>query len=463
MDRWIGWLLNLVYLALLGLAAPLLAWQHVTGRKRRTGWRQRILGPDLANDCSAADSLPLEHDAPAADSAPSKASAGSVPRLWIHAVSVGEVNLVLGLLPQLRHEFPEARLAISASTDTGLRLARERVDGRVCVFRFPLDFSWAVSRVFRQWKPDALLLTELEVWPNTIAAAVQAQVPVIVVNARLSENSFRSYRRMAWLFQRWFSRIDLVVAQTQEYADRFVQLGVPASQVVVAGSVKFDAARTDRQQPGTRLLRERFLPDDQRLVWLAGSTSDPEESMVLDVYQRVRTNAPVRLVLVPRHTERFATVERLARSFCQKHGWNFLLRSAVSASSVIDCSWDVLLVDTIGELSDWWGCADVGFVGGSFGKRGGQSMIEPAGYGVATCFGPRTGNFRDVVSLLQRHQAAETVDDAQQMEQFVMRMVQDSEQRTAMGERARQLVQQQSGATVRTCRAIRERLTSGGP
>ena len=430
-DRWIGWLLNLIYAALLLLASPWLLSQQLSGRKRRQQWRQRLLGPD-----------PKPQDSGSAE-----------PVLWVHAVSVGEVNLALRFLPALSEKFPGTIPVLSSTTDTGLQLANGRLPAHQVV-RFPFDFSWAIARLFQRVQPSALLLTELEIWPNLLSQASRAGIPVVVINARLSEKSFRSYRRLGWLFRRWFEKLDLVVAQTESYAQRFRALGVPADRVVTAGSIKFDAAETDRENSRTCALRRQFGISDQRPVCLAGSTSAPEEAMVLETYEQVRKTQPNwRLVVVPRHPERFSEVAGLIQQQCRSHGWRFRRRSEIAPSQTAQ-DWDVLLVDTVGELGAWWGTAEMGFVGGSFGSRGGQSMIEPAAYGVATCFGPRTSNFRDVVALMEEHHAGATVDSQESLTAWLQSMTRDEGGRIAMGQRARQLVMQQAGATERTLSAL---------
>lgn len=430
-------LLNLTYLLLLMVASPLLIWQHWTGKKKRTGWTDRLWGPRF----------------PFTELSTSQSS-GSDPLVWIHAVSVGEVNLALNLLSPLQERFPRVRWALSSTTDSGLTLARKRADQSTTVFRFPLDFSWAVARVFQQLRPSLLILTELEVWPNLLRTAAFRSTPVVIINARLSEKSFRNYRRMGFLVGRWFRSLSLVLAQNETYAQRFIALGVPADRVSVSGSIKFDSAQTDRHNEGTRRLAEQFCLGGQRPIWLAGSTSEPEERRCLEIYHRLRAaGTDLQLILVPRHPERFSEVAEACRELADRGAYRWGQRSQVQGAQTFG-DWDILLVDTIGELSSWWGCADVGFVGGSFGTRGGQSMIEPAAYGVATCFGPRTSNFRDVVAMLEQAQAARTVPDAEGLQQFVQQMVADPIQRNQLGQRARQLVQEQAGATEITLQAL---------
>jgi len=453
-----AWLFNVAYAALLLLWSPLLLWQQWSQKKKRGGWRERLLGPTLPTP-------PLLGAKDVARQAGSASGCESPPVLWLHAVSVGEINLLVTLVPALRVAFPGWKLAISSTTDSGLELARLRFPHDL-VFRFPMDFSWAVDRVLRQLRPQALVLAELEIWPNTLLRLRQTRVPVLVINGRLSETSFRRYRWVNWLLRSLWRSLSLVAAQTDTYRQRFVQLGVDPSRCVATGSIKFDAAQFERQNSVTAGFRQWAGIRAADVVWLAGSTSAPEESLVLATYAALKPECPhLRLILVPRHRERFAEVAAL----CQASGHRFWQRSRLMAAAGDPAepspaereargaagdggaqAWEVLLVDTIGELAHWWGVADLGFVGGSMGSRGGQSMIEPAGFGVAMAFGPNTSNFRDVVSLLLENHAAVVVQDQAQLTEFVRRSYHDRDYRQQMGVNAQQISRQQQGATART-------------
>src|SRR5690606_21360804 len=245
----------------------------------------------------------------------------------------------------------------------------------------------------RRVRPAVLVLVELELWPNLVAEARRVGSRVAVVNGRLSPRSFRGYRRLGPLF-RWLSRqLDLVAVQDHQYAARFEAVGVARERIAVTGSVKFDGAKTDRRTARAVGLARLagVAPDD--LVLLAGSTQAPEEAMLVETYCVLQAEFPrLRLILVPRHPHRFDEVAALLDA----RGLAWQRRSELEGTSSDDPdrgSARILLVDTVGELADWWATAHIGFVGGSMGSRGGQNMIEPAAYGVATCFGPATHNF----------------------------------------------------------------------
>ncbi|MBX7167210.1 MAG: 3-deoxy-D-manno-octulosonic acid transferase [Pirellulales bacterium] len=412
------YLLNLVYLLLLVAAAPLLAWRAVRLGKYRQGLSARCWG--------AAPRV-----------------AGAAPRVWWHAVSVGEVNQLAPVLAEYRRQFPDWQHAISTTTATGYELARKKY-ADLPVFYSPLDFTWATRRAMAQVRPDLLVLTELELWPNLIDAARRHGARVAIINGRLSERSFRGYRRVRPLVARVLRHIDLIAAQNEEYAERFLQLGAPAVRLYRTGSIKFDGARTDRANPQTQALAELagITPDDR--VFLAGSTQAPEEEIALRVFAELTAIYPrLRMVLVPRHPERFDEVARLLDA----NGLTWQRRTRLMPGSSPGAAARILLVDAIGELAAWWGTAHIAFVGGSLGQRGGQNMIEPAGYGAAVCFGPNTRNFRDIVAQLLAADAARVVQDERQLAAFVRRALDDPSWATALGQRAQRFVVAQAGAT----------------
>jgi 3-deoxy-D-manno-octulosonic-acid transferase len=414
------YLLNLVYLALLAVCLPWLVWRSLRQGKYREGWGAKFLGR-----------------------VPRRESAGRC--VWLHAVSVGEVNLLDTLIRQIRAAWPDWECVVSTTTVTGMALARKRY-ADLCVFYCPLDFSWAVRAAMRRVRPDLLVLAELELWPNLIRAARRQGARVAVVNGRLSEHSFRGYRRIRPLVARVLRTIDLVAVQDETYAERFRQLGARPETVHVTGSMKYDGAQTDRCNSATeRFVRLAGLADGD-LVFLAGSTQEPEEALALAAWQSLRAEWPaLRLVLVPRHRERFEAVARLLEE--SKVAWQRRSRLEVEGPCAAA---RVLLVDAIGELGAWWGTARVAFVGGSLGSRGGQNMIEPAAYGAAVCFGPNTHNFRDVVAAMLADAAAVVIHDGTELTAFVRRCLADPPYADALGQRAAALVRRQLGATART-------------
>jgi 3-deoxy-D-manno-octulosonic-acid transferase len=436
-------LLNFVYAALLVAAFPFLLYRRVRQGKYRAGWREKLLGelPELV---------------------------ATEERIWFHAVSVGEVILLKGLVAELRSRRPDVEVVLTTTTETGFEVARKQFPDLVVCF-FPLDFTWAVRRALRRIKPTAIVLAELELWPNLILAASGAGVRLAIVNGRLSEKSFRGYRKLRPLVASLLRRFDSIAVQSEEYAGRFVALGAARERVTVTGSVKFDGACADRSNAKTAELRRAFGVRDHEIVFIAGSTQYPEEEYALATWRELVTEfSTLRLILVPRHKERFEEVARLV----EREGVPLVRRSqtnvergtrnaehrfqgdravCVAPSSEFRVpSSAVLLLDTLGELGACWGLADVAFVGGSLTSRGGQNMIEPAAYGAAVLFGPDTRNFRDAVNLLLAAEGARVVGDGAELTRAVRELVGNAGIRTEMGSRARAAVAAHRGATDRT-------------
>jgi 3-deoxy-D-manno-octulosonic-acid transferase len=321
------------------------------------------------------------------------------------------------------------------------------------VVAWPFDFSWAVATALDTIRPNLIVLAEAELWPNFLAAASDRAVPVAVINARMSPRSFSRFSRVAGAARRLlFRHVRAIGVQSEDYASRFRQLGVGA--VRVTGSVKYDGAVGNRDTPKGRELK-RLLNVPRLLV--AGSTHAPEEALVLAAFRELRDRFPqLHLLLVPRHPDRFAEVTAIL----DQSGLPFARRSRIVEPLMPPPP--VVLLDTVGELGAAWGLADVGYVGGTLdGKRGGQSMIEPAGYGVPTAFGPHVWNFRDAARRLVEAGGAVMVKDAGDLVPAFTRLLDDETARTAMGAAARQLVREQQGATGRTLDLLDELLGEG--
>ena len=412
-------LANVAYLVALTLLAPWLMW-----RRRRTGRYRQHLAAKLWGRVRIANP-------------------DGKPVAWFHGVSVGEVHLLGTLVAAFRKRHPEFLCVVSSTTDTGLAEARSRF-ADLPVIAWPFDFTWAAANALDAVRPAVVVLAEGELWPNFLAAAATRGIPVVVVNARLSPRSFGRYARVAWFARRLlFRHLAVVAAQCDDTAARFRKLGLPPEKLRVTGSVKYDGAGGDRDTPKARELR-RLFPSPLTLV--AGSTHAPEEAIVLAAFARLRERFPaLGLILVPRHPDRFADVAKLLE------GSAFARRSELAAPTDAP----ILLLDTVGELGAAWGLADVGYVGGTLdGVRGGQSMIEPAGYGVPTVFGPHAWNFRDAARRLVEAGGAVVVRSADELENEVAKLLADTARRGRMGGAARDLVRAQQGATARTLDAI---------
>jgi 3-deoxy-D-manno-octulosonic-acid transferase len=429
-----SFLLDAIYVFAIFLASPWLIYGAIRHGKYRHGYLEKFLGR-----------------------VPQRESAR--PCAWFHAVSVGEVNLLQPLLLRFCTSFPGWDCVISTTTKTGYELARKKYAGHT-VFYCPLDFSWAVQESMRRVRPELLVLAELELWPNLIRFAKRSGCRVAVVNGRLSERSFRGYCRGRWFFASILQQIDLIAAQNEEYADRFRRLIGPAGseRVCITGSVKFDGTPTDRQHKSTEQLQKVAGIDSTDVVFLAGSTQEPEEELAVAAFRECCAEYPnLRLLIAPRHITR---CDRIA-TMLDRSGIPWQRRTTLDVPGS-QAHTRILLIDTIGELTAWWGTARIAFVGGSMGSRGGQNMIEPAGFGAAICFGTNTGNFRDVVRSLLQCNGACVVQDGSQLTDFVRRCLEQPNWAQAMGQRAQQLVLSQQGAADRTMRQLREMAGEGG-
>ncbi len=430
------YLLNLLYLALLLFASPGLTYKALTTGKYRKGMWRKFWGL-----------TPIR--------------LGARPCAWFHAVSVGEVLLLRQVIARFRQRHPDWECVLSTTTNTGFDVAQANYPD-LTIFYWPLDFTWAVRRALRRIRPDLVVLAELELWPNFIAMAKKQRSQVAVINGRISLRSFRGYGKIRPFMSHMLSRLDLLAVQGDAYANGLLQLGAPRDRIKVTGSVKYDGVPGDRGNLKTQELAQLLGlggsgVDAGRnpLVWVAGSTQDPEEEIVLEIYERAKKAFPeLRLILVPRHKERFeAVAARLG-----VRGFSFVRRSRLTEP--LRDPEAVVLVDTLGELGAIWGLADIAFVGGSLNQRGGQNMIEPAAYGAAVLFGPHVWNFRETVDRLLDQQAAVQVQDAARLEQEVFRLLADEEVRTKLGTAAQRFVRSQAGASERTIELL-EQLIAG--
>jgi 3-deoxy-D-manno-octulosonic-acid transferase len=417
---------NALYALALTLLSPMILYRMIRHGRYRRGIAEKLFGLSR----SRADQL-----------------RGGRVCIWIHAVSVGEANLLPSIVQRLKQESPDHQIVVSTSTDTGYDVAVKHF-GADHVFFCPLDFTWAVRRTLRSLAPAHLVLAELELWPNLIRIARERDSDVMVINGRLSERSAARYQQFGFFTQSTFARLCWVGCQDEASRDRFAACGTPQDRLCVTGSLKFDDAPTSRETPEVQACAQWAGLDPWHRVWVVGSTQEGEEKMALEIYQSLRVDHPeLRLILVPRHKERFAEVAALV----SKAGLKVHRRS--QDKSLYDDQWNsdtVILVDTIGELRNWWGVGQIATVGGSFGNRGGQNMLEPAGYGCAVSFGPNTRNFEQIANRLIEQGGAIRVDGVQQLQAFVQRCLTDIPAADSLGRSARETVLSQRGAVRQT-------------
>jgi 3-deoxy-D-manno-octulosonic-acid transferase len=415
-------LYNLALLAVLVAGIPWWLWKMATTHKYREGLSERLGWVRVHTD--------------------------KRPTIWLHAVSVGEVLAVSRLVGELERAFPEFRLLISTTTKTGQDLARERF-GHERVFYCPLDLPWATRAYLKALKPRMLILAETEFWPNLLSGCNRRGIPVAVVNARISDRSWPRYRFFKRIWRPLLSSLGRVLAQSEIDAERLRALGCGPERVTVSGNLKFDV-RAAVEAEATRMLKAGA--EGARFV-VAGSTLEGEEAALLEAWPRLLTSDKnLVMVIAPRHPERFAAVAALL----DQSGLDWVRRSGWKSEDMLRAG-QVVLLDTIGELASVYSLAAVAFVGGSLVAAGGHNPLEPAQFGVPIVMGPHYANFRAITEDLRKHDALR-ITEKEDLTNTLMELLSDGETARAMGERAKKVFGQQSGATGRSVEALRSLL-----
>ena len=372
--------------------------------------------------------------------------------LWLHAVSVGEVNAAAPLVTRLLHDHPGLRLVVTTITPTGSERVQALWGDAVVHVYLPYDLPGAVARFLEHFKPRLALIVETELWPNLLFACRDRGIPTHILNARLSARSLRGYRVLGPLIRRALRGVHLVAAQSDEDGKRFISLGAHPERVVVTGNLKFDTLPVDN----TDFVREFRGHRGTGPAWIAASTHEEEEALVIEAHRRVLQAHP-RAVLVwaPRHPERF-------RAVCQRAADAGLVVAARSEQRWPGPGTQVFGVDTLGELARFYACATVGFVGGSLQPVGGHNLLEPAATGTAILSGPHLHNFADIAKRLQEAEAMRVVDDAPALGTALLELFADEEARERMAANAQQLLQAGRGALERTMALIEPALPPAG-
>ncbi len=432
---------NLALLTALVAGAPWWLWRMATTQKYRDG-----LGERLGR---------LPEWLRARGSAQKQGMAGR-PIIWLHAVSVGEVLAVSRLEKEIEAAFPGYTVLVSTTTRTGQVLARERF-GSDRVFYCPLDLPWAVRAYLNALKPALLVLAETEFWPNLLNGCFQRQIPVAVVNARISDRSWPRYQMLRRLWRPILGRVSRVLAQTDVDAERLIALGCRADRVSVSGNLKFDVRAADEAE-ATKILRQ--VGAALRFV-VAGSTLEGEEAALIEAWPKLLNSDPnLVMVLAPRHPERFAGVAALLASsgglWVRRSEWKGKAESSLPSLR----RGQIVMLDTIGELASVYSLAAVGFVGGSIGDAGGHNPLEPAQFGIPIVMGPHYANFRAITDDL-RTQGALRIASKNQLAQELIELLGNPDQAAEIGRRARQVFELQAGATARSVDALREVLSAG--
>jgi 3-deoxy-D-manno-octulosonic-acid transferase len=376
------------------------------------------------------------------------------PAVWIHAVSVGEVLSLQRLIRDLKAKHPDWEIAVSSLTGTGLRQAREKLADAAPVFFVPLDFRGPVRRVLDRLRPDALVLAESELWPVLLREARRRSKGVLVVNGRMSERAFGKYIKVKKLAGRILGQVDRFLVQTRRDGERIAALGVDPARIEVAGNLKAEIELPSPDPGETSVLKESLGLAASRLVVLAGSTRKGEEERLFRAYVRAGGGkGSAAFIVAPRHPERAAEVERIAASF----GLACARRTRVRPGD----AWDVLVLDTLGELARFYALCDAAFVGGSLVDWGGHNFLEPAHYGKPVFFGPHMKNFAALAQAFLEEGAARVVENDEDLVR--MFRLDGAPGLADMGRKASAVLASMAGATERTVRAIERLMARESP
>jgi 3-deoxy-D-manno-octulosonic-acid transferase len=372
-------------------------------------------------------------------------------RIWVHAVSVGEIYVALRFIQAYRENHPDTFFALSTTTSTAHAIGRKELDPRDVLFYFPVDLPVIIRKVLRIINPLRLILVEGEFWPNLIRLADKQAIPVSLINGRMSENSYKGYRKLKPLTADVLRRINPICVQGELDAQRMLGIGAPTGQVHVMGTVKFDVAERDAEgeKNAQDIMRSMGVPNDA-VVLLGGSTWPGEEAVLCDLYKKLRKQHDnLFLVIVPRHVERADEIVQCL----DEHDLSYLRRSQLDQATAFEKP-DVLFIDTTGELRNFYAAADIIFVGKSLCEHGGQNPIEPAMCGKAVVVGPNMENFPAVMPAFLERDALLQVADEPALEQTIAALLADPSSRIALGERAMQTVEANRGVIQKTVQRL---------
>jgi len=384
------------------------------------------------------------------------------PGIWIHGASVGEVITAKSITEKIDREFPEWETFISTSTNTGYSVARQNFNNKD-VFYFPIDLSWVTKKALCKYNPSYIFLIELEIWPNFLASAYKKGIPIIIVNGRISDKSYRAYRTLSLISKRFYNsltnKMNIYCARTEIDAQRFRGLGIPDDRIFVTGTMKYDNIPTRINEDIKKEYKNLFNISDSDIVLIGGSTHEGEEEILLRTYERLKnTYSNLRLILAPRHVERTGDVSNLAKSM----GFTPLLKTEIQDSNHQwqDNDKEVIIINTVGDLGRIYSISNFVYVGKSLVPLGGQNMMEPAGLGKPVIFGPHTFNFKEEVDLLLRNEAAKMVESENDLYKAIEYLIKDPEAAKVLGLKAQKIVNKERGATERNMEIIRSMLKS---
>jgi 3-deoxy-D-manno-octulosonic-acid transferase len=371
--------------------------------------------------------------------------------IWIHALSVGEVLSAVPLVKSLRKRFPSEELTFTATTRQGMEIAvRELGNDGLLLLPMPLDFWWPMLRMIRRIRPKLFILVETDLWPGLMDHLTRRGVKTMLVNGRVSPRTLNSYKRFRFFFGNMLGMFNACLMQTELDRKRLLETRIKTGKVRSLGNMKFDRDDLPMDEKERRDRFKAFNLTHNCEIWLAGSTHRGEEKTVLDIFKKIRLSFPhMRLIIAPRRTERSEEIQQLAQS----QGLKTTMRTALTPRS---SAYDVLILDTMGELSRVYGIATVSFVGGSLVPEGGHNLLEPASFGCPVLFGPHVEDFKNMAELILESGGGIQVQDPQQLLRAVVDLMSQPQKRNAMGVKAKQFVESNQGAVARVIAEISE-------
>jgi len=373
--------------------------------------------------------------------------------IWIHAVSVGEVKAVAGLVEGLRKKYPGKKFVISTVTPTGNKVARGIIKEGDLLIYLPLDISFIISRVVDKINPLLFILTETEIWPNLLSCLYRRKIPVVTVNGRISDSSFRGYSLIKFLIKPILGKITLFCMQSKIDGQRIERLGVDKERIRVTGNMKFDLSLNLSAGINSPHYRQKLGLKFQDKLLVAGSTHKGEDEVIINAYKCLLRDFPeLKLLIAPRHPERSRSVGQCII----KNSFTPVYISEISASPGAEIKNSVFVLDLIGELANFYKIADIVFMGGSLVRKGGQNILEPASLGKPVLFGPHMFNFRDISRVFLKNKAAVMVRNGDELAVKIKELLSDCKQAEEMSSRGMSLISENAGATERNLELIRK-------
>jgi 3-deoxy-D-manno-octulosonic-acid transferase len=369
--------------------------------------------------------------------------------IWIHAASVGEVKMLPAIIPRLKDEFPQTIIVVSVMTRTGKKEAQKNLKDVKYIFHPPLDLLWSTRKAARAINPSLFILTETELWPNLIREVKKRDSKIALINGRMSNRSFPNYKRFKFFFSKVLFFVDVFCMRSQLDAKRIISLGAPPHKVNVVGNIKFDSIFFQEESSGRKQVDAFSQIVSRKKIIVAGSTHPTEEEMILRAFKKlISSHSDLILIIAPRHLNHLNELEKDLTQF----GLNSIRRSELNQN--LDPRCEVIILDTLGELNQFYSLAKIAFVGGSLVPKGGHNLLEPARFSVPVLFGPYVDNFQEMAVLLRTSGGGIQVKDETELYLKMDELIIDESKRKILGQKAKEAISQQASAAERTAQIL---------